>query len=85
MSDLQSILLKAKNGLSPWQHIPEARWQEIAAQCGPEEIKEIRARVESLEAERLTIEDWDGDTQVDINLTIAFFNGLLQLAHGNRS
>jgi len=85
MSNLQSILLAAKTGLSPWQRIPEAKWQEIAAQCGAEEVQEIHARVASLKAELLTIEEWDGDTQDDINLSIAFFNGLLQLANGNRS
>ncbi|UWX03486.1 hypothetical protein H1235_10175 [Pseudoxanthomonas sp. NC8] len=84
MSNLQSMLLEAKAGLAPWQRVPETKWQEIAAQCGPQEVQEIYARIASLKAELLTVEDWDGDTQDDINLTIAFFNGLLQLTGGSR-
>lgn len=85
MSSLQSILLKAKEGLSPWERIPATKWQLIAAQCGPEELGEIHTRIASLQAELLTVEDWDGDTQDDINMTIAFFNGLLQLANGDHA
>lgn len=33
-------------------------------------------RIENLRTELLTVEDWDGDTQVDINLAIEFFSWL---------
>lgn len=83
MSSLQSIPLEAKEGISPCERLPASKWRQIAVQCGPEEIGEIHARIASLKAELLTVEDWDGDTQDDINMAIAFFNGLLQLCDGD--
>ena len=85
MSSLQSILLEAKEGLSPWERLPATRCRQIAVQCGPEEICEIHDRIASLKAELLTVEDWDGDTQDDINMAIAFFNGLLQFCDGDHA
>lgn len=79
MSRLQDLLLQAKKGLQPWDRIPDSMLSVIAAQCGVAELAEIQQRIESLKAELTTVEDWDGDTQDDINLTIGFFNKLANL------
>ncbi|HAO74386.1 hypothetical protein HRF68_15595 [Pseudomonas stutzeri] len=79
MSNLQNLIMKAKNGLSIQQRIPDTKWKEIAAQCGPSEIAEIEQRIQALQAELETVEDWDGDTQDDINLAIFQFKNLLEM------
>jgi len=79
MSRLQNLLLQAKEGLQPWERIPGAKLPVIAAQCGVAELAEIRARIGALQQELSTVEDWDGDTQDDIHLTIAFFCKLADL------
>lgn len=76
MSELQSILMTAKEGLALGQSIPQSRWAAIAAQCGKNEIVEIHQRISKLQMELETIEDWDGDTQDDIHIAIDFFTRL---------
>jgi len=79
MSRLQNLLLQAKEGLQPWERIPGTKLPAIAAQCGVAELAEIRARIGALQQELATVEDWDGDTQDDIHLTINFFSKLADL------
>jgi hypothetical protein len=79
MSNLQRLLIAAKQGLEPWEKIPAAQWPAIAAQCGPDEIQEIHDRLTTLQAELETIDKWDGDTCDDIHQAIAFFKALLLL------
>src|SRR5436190_6705230 len=79
MSELQRILVAAKQGLDPWEKIPRAKWPAIAAQCGATEIQEIHQRITALKAELETVAQWDGDTRDDIHDAIAFFNQLLVL------
>lgn len=79
MSSLQRILVAAKADLAPWEPIPEARWPGIAAQCGPEEAVEIHHRIAALEAELAAVQSWDGDTQIEIQRAIEFFQGILSL------
>jgi hypothetical protein len=79
MSHLQNLLLQAKEGLQPWERIPDAKLPIIVAQCGVAELAEIRARIDSLREELATIEEWDGDTQDDIHLAISFFSKLADL------
>ena len=79
MSHLQNLLLQAKEGLQPWERIPDAKLPIIVAQCGVAELAEIHARIDSLREELATIEEWDGDTQDDIHLAISFFSKLADL------
>lgn len=67
MSNLQKILGHAKAGLQPWEPIPEAQWQTIAAHCGQEEFQDIERRIQNLKNELAETPEWDGDTQDDIN------------------
>ena len=62
------------------QRIPESRWAVIASQCGPEERVEIQRRIDVLQEDLIHVEEWDGDTQDDINRTIYFFRQLLLLS-----
>ena len=83
MSHLQQLLVEAKKGLEPWEKIPDSELQWVANQCKAPELAEIQERIGALKAELTTVEEWDGDTQDDINLAIAFFAKLAQLAsHG---
>jgi hypothetical protein len=79
MSNLQKILEDAKAGLMPWEPIPKAAWQAIADQCGAAECLEIQSRIQSLKNELASTEDWDGDTQDDINSALWFFKSVLAL------
>lgn len=79
MSKLQPILAKAKADLNPWDSIPQSRWRQIAAQCGPLEIADIRARLETLKVELLSTDASDGDTQDDINAAMFVLRGILAL------
>lgn len=79
MSKLSVLINDAKAGLSIQQHIPDARWDAIAEQCGQVEIAEIEARIASLKAELATVEEWDGETQDDIHFAIYRFSRLLKL------
>ena len=80
MNHLQEILLAEAKGLALGQRIPESRWVAIASQCGPNERIEIKKRIASLEGELTNVDEWDGDTQDDINRTIYFFRQLLLLS-----
>lgn len=83
MNKLNSILIQAKEGLSPWEPIPEKNWPNIAGQLGHEDLPEIQQRIDALKTELETIPDWDGDTQVEINKAIYFFNELIRLIKVN--
>jgi len=76
MSNLKEILEKAKTGLKPWEPIPEARWQAIAAECGQAEFHDIERRIQSLKNGLAETPEWDGDTQDDINRALWFFKSL---------
>jgi hypothetical protein len=79
MSKLSALIDDAKVGHSIQERIPEARWNAIAAHCGAPEVAEIKARIAALKAELATIQEWDGDTQDDIHLSISRFSCLLVL------
>ena len=79
MSNLQSLLLTAKDGLALGQSIPQSRWAAIAAKCGPTELAEIQIRIAKLRSELVAVEEWDGDTQDDIHVAIDFFTQLAAL------
>jgi hypothetical protein len=79
MSKLSALIDDAKVGLSIQERIPEARWNAIAAHCSAPEVAEIKARIAALKAELATIQEWDGDTQDDIHLSISRFSCLLVL------
>ncbi len=83
MSKLNSILIKAKEGLSPWEPIPEQNWLKIARQLNLEDLPEIQQRIDDLKSELETIPDWDGDTQVELNKAIYFFDELIRLIKVN--
>jgi hypothetical protein len=85
MSNLQKLIQEARNGLSVQERIPDKKWREIAALCGPAEITEIEFRIQNLRAELESVEEWDGDTQDDINLAISKFKQLLEAAKAHRA
>lgn len=80
MSKLQDILLKAKEGMQPWESIPESEWPAIASQCQAPEVEEIEQRIRALKEELESIAAWDGDSQDDIHKTICFFEKLIELS-----
>jgi hypothetical protein len=79
MSTLSAMIAQASAGLSVQQRISDEKWAAIAQQCGDEEIAEIRERIDALRVELATVEDWDGDTQDEINLAISHFSWMLRL------
>jgi hypothetical protein len=82
MSTLSALIRQASEGLCIQQNIPQERWEAIAAQCGSAERAEIEERIAALEAELETIEEWNGETMEDINITISQFSQLLKLSTG---
>jgi len=80
MSKLSALIAEVKAGLSAQERIPDARWAAIAKQCGGDEIADIRSRIEALKTELASVEEWDGDTQDEINGAIFRFSLLLKLA-----
>ncbi|ANI60930.1 hypothetical protein [Pseudomonas sp. GR 6-02] len=82
MSTLSTLIMQAREGLCIQQKIPQEKWEEIASQCGPAEIAEIKERIAALKAELGTIEEWDGETMDDINIAIYRFSLLLELSVG---
>jgi hypothetical protein len=82
LSRLQRILVAEKEGVALGQSIPSTRWPAIAEQCGADEVAEIRSRIQALRRELENVEEWDGDTQDDINHAIYFFDQLLVLCNG---
>ena len=83
MSQLSALIEQARAGLSIQESIPQERWEAVARRCQSEEVAEIRGRIESLKLELASVEDWDGDTQDEINITISKFSYLLRLALAN--
>jgi len=80
MSQLSRLIAEASAGLSIQESIPQARWDAIAERCQADEIAEIRERIDSLKLELASVEEWDGDTQDEINIAISKFLSLLRLA-----
>lgn len=80
MSQLTALIAEARVGLSIQQSIPQTKWEAIAARCQSEEIADIKRRIESLRLELQSVEEWDGDTQDEINVAIFQFSHLLKLA-----
>jgi hypothetical protein len=85
MSNLQKLIMSARGGLSVQEKISDEKWLEIATLCGPAETAEIEIRINDLRAELETIEDWDGDTQDDVNSAIYKFKLLLETARAHRA
>ncbi|WIX03193.1 hypothetical protein QK899_01800 [Pseudomonas sp. AR5] len=85
MSNLQKLILEAQNGLSVQERIPDQKWREIAPFCGAAEIAEIEFRIQNLRTELESVEEWDSDTQDDINLAISKFEQLLDAAKSHRA
>jgi hypothetical protein len=81
LSKLQRILVAEKEGLALGQLIPRTRWPAIAEQCGADEVAELRSRIQQLRRELENVEEWDGDTQDDINSAIYFFDQLILLCN----
>lgn len=42
-------------------------------------VEEIKKRIDALRTELANVEEWDGDTQDDINIAISKFSRLLAL------
>lgn len=82
MSRLSTLIAQAREGLSFAESTPQDRWEAIAFQCGLEEIAEIEHRIAALRRELREVEEWDGDTQDDINIAIYQFSQLLKRAVG---
>ncbi|ANI54184.1 hypothetical protein [Pseudomonas sp. DR 5-09] len=80
MSTLSTLITQAREGLCIQQGIPQEKWEAIAAHCGPAEIED---RIAALRAELKTIEEWDGETMVDINIAISRLTQLLKLSNGS--
>jgi hypothetical protein len=83
MSKLSALIAEARAGLSIQERIPEARWETIAIQCRSEETADVRGRIAALKQELASVEEWDGDAQVEINVAISKFSYLLKLASAN--
>lgn len=83
MSKLSALIAEVTAELSLQESIPDAKWVAVAKQCGDEDIADIQERIASLKAELASVEDWDGDTQDDINVAIFRFSNLLRLASGS--
>lgn len=71
MSQLTALIAEARAGLSIQESVPQARWEAIAKRCQSEEVADLKGRIESLKLELASVEEWDGDTQDEINVAIS--------------
>lgn len=85
MSQLSVFIAEAKEGLLIGEPIPKARWETVAKRCRSEEIADIKTRIDGFKVDLAAVEQWDGDTQDEINIAISQFSRLLSLAVDNGS
>jgi hypothetical protein len=71
--------LKAELGLGVWDDIPKEYYVRLANMCGPDEVQEIKERLEKLKSEEKEIPDWDGDSQDDSWKAREFFKAILKI------
>ncbi|WP_226505181.1 hypothetical protein [Pseudomonas sp. MWU16-30317] len=84
MSKLSVLIAEARIGLSIQESVSQASWKAIAVRCRDEEVADIRGRIEGLKLQLASVEEWDCDTQDEINVAISKFSYLLKLASANR-
>ena len=70
---------RAKLGLGRWDTLPESEWSLIAAECGPDELAEIRQRLTDLEQTEGDVPAWDGDSQDDVARAREMLTAILKL------
>lgn len=67
----------AKDGLGPWNSIPDDRLATIGRRCGPEEVAAIIAILDDLSRNRAALPAWDGDSYDDIGKAQAMYVHIL--------
>jgi hypothetical protein len=77
MRKLQKILHTERKDVSPYSQLSAESISRIAAQCGRDEVADAHILIKQLQAERVTVPDWDGDTEDDIWRAIALFRAIL--------
>ena len=77
MRKLQKILHTERKDVSPYSQLSAESISRIAALCGRDEVADAHILIKQLQAERVTVPDWDGDTEDDIWRAIALFRAIL--------
>jgi hypothetical protein len=63
----------AKDGLTPWDSIPDDRLAAIGRRCGPEDVTAIIAVLDELSRSRAALPAWDGDSYDDVGKAQAMY------------
>jgi hypothetical protein len=80
MSDWNAIIARhlKQHDLGAWSIIPPSHYEQIARQCGPAELTEVRARLRSLDREMSELPEWDGEAQDEIWRARHLFEAVLR-------
>jgi len=83
MSNWVSIIeaFRREKKLGSWGVIGESHYDQIAARCGPDELRELKQRLLDLDAAETEIPEWDGDASDDIWRARQMFTAILRY-HG---
>lgn len=77
MRKLQKLINTEREEFTPYSRLSVESISRIAAQCGRDEVADAHILLKQLQAERVTVPDWDGDTVDDIWRAIALFRAIL--------
>lgn len=77
MRKLQKLINTESEEFTPYSRLSAESISRIAAQCGRDEVADAHILLKQLQAERVTVPDWDGDTVDDIWRAIALFRAIL--------
>jgi hypothetical protein len=77
MRKLQKLINTEREEFTPYSRLSAESISRIAAQCGRDEVADAHILLKQLQAERVTVPDWDGDTVDDIWRAIALFRAIL--------
>ncbi|MEG2041448.1 MAG: hypothetical protein RR068_10110 [Hafnia sp.] len=62
MRKLQKLINTEREEFTPYSRLSAESISRIAAQCGRDEVADAHILLKQLQAERVTVPDWDGDT-----------------------
>lgn len=77
MRKLQKLINTEREEFTPYSRLSAESISRIAAQCGRDEVADAHILLKQLQAERVTVPDWDGDTVDDIWRAIGLFRAIL--------
>lgn len=83
MRKLQKLISAERERFSPYSSLSAESISRIAARCGRDEIADAHILLKQLKSERVTVPEWDGDTEDDIWRAIRLFRAILDVIYSS--